>query len=123
MPTISLTNTTNNVLNVYYRVVNDDEVSPLQQVDIQARALCNEFDFATEAHAQAFRESAKSFLESGVLLEGSSTSGKKAEKIHDENAKETTKELKTKGKKASENTSQNVNKHTKANLKVEIDTI
>ena len=122
MPTISITNTTNNVLSVYYRVVNGDSVSPLQQVDIQPRALCNEIDFATESHLQSFRESAKDFLEKGILLEGKNT-GKKAEKIHDENAKETTKDLKSKGKKSSENVKASVDKHIKANLNVEIDSI
>lgn len=122
MPKISLTNTTNQVLSIYYRVINGDEVSPLQQVDVQPRALCNEVDFATESHAQAFRESAKSFFENGTLLEGN-TSGKKAEKIHDENAKSETKDIKAKGKKTSENASQNVDKHTKANMKIEVDSI
>lgn len=119
---VSITNTSNQVISVYYRVGTGDEVSPLQQVDIQPRALCNILDFASEAHFEAFKDSAKDLLESGVLIEGK-TSGTKAEKIHEERAKSEVKSKDSKAKNATDKIKAGVEKNTKAGLKVEVDSI
>lgn len=119
---VSITNTSNQVVSVYYRVSLNGEVSPLQQVDIQPRALCNTLIFTSEAHFEAFKDSAKDLFESGVLLEGK-TSGTKAEKMHDERAKSEVKAKDSKAKNATEKIKASVDKNTKADLKVEVDSL
>lgn len=75
--TISISNSLNRQIDVYYRVSTvDGSIMPMIKVGIQPRALCNEVSFVSEEHKEAFLTQAKYLIDKGILIIGKATEEK-----------------------------------------------
>lgn len=75
--TVSISNSLNRQVDIYYRVPAADGSSmPMIKVGIQPRALCNEINFISEEHKTAFLSQIQYYIDKGFLIVGKATEEK-----------------------------------------------